>query len=286
VPYTRGDEVSRPLDDVLAEVAALAAQGVREVTLLGQNVNAWRGRIGAVDGGEQADFALLVELVAAIPGIARLRYTTSHPNEFTQRLIDAYARVPALVDHVHLPVQHGSDRILAAMKRGYTVPEYKSIVRRLRAVRPGMRIGTDLIVGFPGETDEDHSRTMKLIEEVGFDASFSFIYSPRPGTPAAALADVTPAEVKLARLRQVQAAIDAQAGRIAASLVGSVQRVLVEGRSRKSADELTGRTECNRSVNFAAPQALVGRFVDVTITAALAHTLRAEAAHRHDLLPA
>ena len=272
VPYTRGDEVSRPLDDLLAEVAALAAQGVREVTLLGQNVNAWRGRLGS--GDEAADFALLVELVAAIPGIARIRYTTSHPNEFTQRLIDAYARVPALVDHVHLPVQHGSDRILAAMKRGYTVPEYKSIVRRLRAVRPDMRIGTDLIVGFPGETDEDHARTMKLIEEVGFDASYSFVFSPRPGTPAAALADDTPQALKLARLQQVQAAIDAHAARIAASLVGSVQPVLVEGPSRKDASECTGRTACNRSVNFAAPPDLVGRMAEVEITEARTHSLR------------
>jgi tRNA-2-methylthio-N6-dimethylallyladenosine synthase len=273
VPYTRGDEVSRPLDDVLAEIAHLAAQGVREVTLLGQNVNAWRGRLGAADG-EQADFALLVELVAAIPGIARLRYTTSHPNEFTQRLIDAYARVPQLVDHVHLPVQHGSDRILAAMKRGYTVPEYKSIVRRLRAVRPNIRIGTDLIVGFPGETDEDHARTMKLIEDIAFDASYSFVFSPRPGTPAAALADDTPQAAKLQRLRQVQAAIDANAARIAASLVGSVQTVLVEGPSRKDENEWTGRTACNRAVNFPAPSDLVGQLVDVEITEARTHSLR------------
>ena len=275
VPYTRGDEVSRPLDDVLAEVAALAAQGVREVTLLGQNVNAWRGRLGS--GDETADFALLVELVGGIPGIARIRYTTSHPNEFTQRLVDAYARVPQLVNHVHLPVQHGSDRILAAMKRGYTTLEFKSTVRKLRAVRPDIRIGSDFIVGFPGESDDDFERTMALIDEVGFDASFSFVFSPRPGTPAAFLADDTPQAVKLARLQRLQAVIDANAARISESLVGSVQRVLVEGRSRKDASELTGRTECNRSVNFAGEARLVGQLIDVRISAALSHSLRGEA---------
>ena len=272
VPYTRGDEVSRPLDDVLTEVAGLAAQGVREVTLLGQNVNAWRGRIGA--GGETADFALLVELVGEIPGIARIRYTTSHPNEFTQRLVDVYARVPQLVNHVLLPVQHGSDRILAAMKRGYTSLEYKNLVRRLRAVRPEIRIGTDFIVGFPGETDDDFARTMKLIDEVGFDASFSFVFSPRPGTPAAALADDTPAAVKLARLQRLQAAIDANAARIGAALVGTVQTVLVEGPSRKDASEWMGRTECNRAVNFAAATDLVGQLIDLEITESRAHSLR------------
>ena len=274
VPYTRGEEVSRPLDDVLAEVAGLAAQGVKEVTLLGQNVNAWRGRIGA--SAEVADFALLLELVAAIPGIARIRYTTSHPKEFTQRLIDAYARVPQLVNHVHLPVQHGSDRILAAMKRGYTTLEFKRTVRKLREVRPEIRIGSDFIVGFPGETEDDFERTMALIEAVGFDASFSFVFSPRPGTPAASFADDTPQGVKLERLQRLQAAIDANATRIAEALVGSTQRVLVEGRSRKDASELTGRTECNRSVNFAAPAALVGELVDVRINAALSHSLRGE----------
>ena len=274
VPYTRGEEVSRPLDDVLAEVAGLAAQGVKEVTLLGQNVNAWRGRMGA--SAEVADFALLLELVAAIPGIARIRYTTSHPKEFTQRLIDAYARVPQLVNHVHLPVQHGSDRILAAMKRGYTTLEFKRTVRKLREVRPEIRIGSDFIVGFPGETEDDFERTMALIEAVGFDASFSFVFSPRPGTPAASFADETPQGVKLERLQRLQAAIDANATRIAEALVGSTQRVLVEGRSRKDASELTGRTECNRSVNFAAPAALVGELVDVRINAALSHSLRGE----------
>jgi tRNA-2-methylthio-N6-dimethylallyladenosine synthase len=276
VPYTRGDEVSRPLDDVLAEVAGLAGQGVKEVTLLGQNVNAYRGRMGG--SGELADFALLIELVAAVPGIARIRYTTSHPNEFTQRLIDVYARVPQLVNHLHLPVQHGSDAVLAAMKRGYTVLEYKSIVRRLRAVRPDICIGTDFIVGFPGETDEDFEKTMKLNDEIGFDASFSFVFSARPGTPAATLADGTPQVLKLQRLQRLQAAVDASASRIGASLVGSVQRVLVEGRSRKDAGELTGRTECNRSVNFAAPEGLIGQMVDLTITEARTHSLRGQLA--------
>ena len=275
VPYTRGEEVSRPFDDVLTEVAGLADQGVKEVTLLGQNVNAWRGAMGGTS--EVADFALLLELVAAIPGIARIRYTTSHPKEFTQRLIDAYARVPQLVNHVHLPVQHGSDRILAAMKRGYTTLEFKSTVRKLRAVRPDIRIGSDFIVGFPGESDDDFERTMALIDEVGFDASFSFVFSPRPGTPAAFLADDTPQAVKLARLQRLQAVIDANAARISESLVGSVQRVLVEGRSRKDASELTGRTECNRSVNFAGEARLVGQLIDVRISAALSHSLRGEA---------
>ena len=285
VPYTRGEEVSRPLDDVLAEVAGLADQGVKEVTLLGQNVNAYRG---AMSGGastaagagaepsDGADFALLIELVAALPGIERIRYTTSHPNEFTQRLIDVYARVPQLVNHLHLPVQHGSDRILAAMKRGYTVLEYKSIVRRLREVRPEIRIGTDFIVGFPGETDDDFAKTMKLIADIGFDAGFSFVFSKRPGTPAAALADDTPQAVKLARLQQLQAAIEGHAARISASLVGTRQRILVEGRSRKDASELMGRTECNRTVNVAAPARLVGQMVEVTITEARAHSLRGQ----------
>ncbi len=276
VPYTRGEEVSRPLDDVLTEVAGLAEQGVKEVTLLGQNVNAWRGSMGST--AEIADFALLLELVAAIPGLARIRYTTSHPKEFTQRLIDAYGRVPQLVNHVHLPVQHGSDRILAAMKRGYTSLEFKSTVRKLRAVRPDIRIGSDFIVGFPGETDDDFERTMALIDEIGFDASFSFVFSPRPGTPAASLADDTPQSVKLARLQRLQAVIDANAARISEGLVGTVQRVLVEGRSRRDASELTGRTECNRSVNFAAPPQLVGQLADVTISAALSHSLRGEVA--------
>jgi tRNA-2-methylthio-N6-dimethylallyladenosine synthase len=275
VPYTRGEEVSRPFDHVLAEVAVLADQGVREVTLLGQNVNAYRGAMG--DRAEIADFALLIEYVAAIPGIERIRYTTSHPNEFTQRLIDVYARVPQLVNHLHLPVQHGSDRILGAMKRGYTALQYKSIVRRLRTLRPDISLSTDFIVGFPGETVADHALTMKLIDDIGFDASFSFIFSPRPGTPAAALHDDTPQPVKLQRLQQLQARIEDNARRIAAARVGTVQRILVEGASRKSsaeAPELMGRTECNRIVNFVGPKELVGQLIDVDITQAYPHSLR------------
>ena len=276
VPYTRGEEVSRPFEDVLTEVADLADQGVKEVTLLGQNVNAYRGRMG--DTSEIADFATLLEYVGEIPGIERIRYTTSHPNEFSQRLIDVYATVPQLVNHLHLPVQHGSDRILMAMKRGYTVLEYKSTIRKLRAVRPDIRLSTDFIVGFPGETDADHAKTMALIEEIGFDNSFSFIFSPRPGTPAAALPDDLTYEAKLARLQQVQAAIEANAQRISATLVGQRQRILVEGPSRKSPQELMGRTECNRIVNFdGGPQSprLLGALIDVTITQAMAHSLRA-----------
>lgn len=274
VPYTRGEEVSRPFEDVLTEVAGLADQGVKEVTLLGQNVNAYRGRMGGTD--EIADFAMLIEYVADIPGIERIRYTTSHPNEFTQRLVDTYAKVPKLVSHLHLPVQHGSDRILMAMKRGYTAMEYKSTVRKLRAVRPQISLSSDFIVGFPGETEEDFARLMKLIHDVGYDASFSFIFSPRPGTPAAALHDDTPHEVKLARLQQVQAALEENVRRISESRVGTVQRILVEGPSRKDPSELMGRTECNRIVNFKGQPRLVGRMVDVTITQALPHSLRGE----------
>ncbi|MBK7532840.1 tRNA (N6-isopentenyl adenosine(37)-C2)-methylthiotransferase MiaB [Piscinibacter sp.] len=274
VPYTRGEEVSRPFDDVLTEVAGLADQGVKEVTLLGQNVNAYRGAMGA--SGEIADFALLIEYVAEIPGIERIRYTTSHPNEFTQRLIDVYGTVPKLVNHLHLPVQHGSDRILMAMKRGYTAMEYKSTIRKLRAVRPGISLSTDFIVGFPGETDDDHARTMKLIEDIGFDNSFSFVFSARPGTPAANLPDDTPQALKLQRLQQLQAAIEANARRIGESRVGTVQRILVEGPSRKDADELMGRTECNRIVNFEGAPRLVGQMIDVRITKAYPHSLRAE----------
>ena len=275
VPYTRGEEVSRPFDDVLTEVAGLADQGVREVTLLGQNVNAYRGRMG--DTPEIADFALLLEYVAEIPGIERIRYTTSHPNEFTQRLIDAYAKVPQLVNHLHLPVQHGSDRILMAMKRGYTAMEYKSTIRKLRAVRPGISLSSDFIVGFPGETEDDFGRMMKLIEDVGFDASFSFVFSPRPGTPAANLPDETPHDMKLRRLQHLQATIEANVRRIGASRVGTVQRILVEGPSKKDPRELMGRTECNRIVNFdGGPNAtrLIGHMIDVTITDALPHSLR------------
>ncbi|MEN9545132.1 MAG: tRNA ((37)-C2)-methylthiotransferase MiaB, partial [Pseudomonadota bacterium] len=277
VPYTRGEEVSRPFDDVLLEVAGLAEQGVKEVTLLGQNVNAYRGAMGG--SGEIADFALLLEVVAEIPGIERIRYTTSHPKEFTQRLIDVYARTPKLVNHLHLPVQHGSDRILSAMKRGYTVLEFKSIVKRLRAVRPDIRIGSDFIVGFPGETEEDFGRLMKLVEDIGFDSSFSFVFSARPGTPAAALHDDTPPEAKLRRLQHLQAVIEANAQRISQAMVGSVPRILVEGTSRKDARELMGRTECNRIVNFPGgpnPDRLRGQMIDVRLTQAMAHSMRAE----------
>ena len=274
VPYTRGEEVSRPFEDVLTEVAALTDQGVKEITLLGQNVNAYRGTMA---DGETADFALLLEYLAEMPGLERLRYTTSHPKEFTQRLIDAYAKVPQLVSHVHLPVQAGSDRILTAMKRGYTAVEYKSIIRRLRAVRPDICIASDFIVGFPGETEEDFAATMRLAEQVGFDASFSFVYSRRPGTPAASLADDTPQETKLERLQRLQALLNAQAQSISSAMVGTRQRILVEGPSKKDPGELSGRTENNRVVNFAGPERLVGQLIDVTITAALPHSLRADA---------
>ena len=279
VPYTRGEEVSRPFEDVLTEVAELALSGVKEVTLLGQNVNAYRGHLGSDkdDGArESADFAQLLEYVAEIPGIERIRYTTSHPKEFTQRLIDTYATIPKLASHVHLPLQSGSDRVLAAMKRGYTALEYKSIVRRLRAARPGIAISSDFIVGFPGETDVDFEATMKLVAEIGFDDSYSFLYSPRPGTPAAELADDTPLTVKQARLARLQAQIEAQAKTISRAAIGGTERVLVEGAAKKNLDELCGRSSSNRVVNFAGPAELVGRMVDVTITAALAHTLRGE----------
>ncbi|WP_332671124.1 tRNA (N6-isopentenyl adenosine(37)-C2)-methylthiotransferase MiaB [Aromatoleum sp.] len=275
VPYTRGEEVSRPLDDILTEVAGLADQGVKEVTLLGQNVNAWRGPI-TKDGADLGDFAFLLECVAEIPGIERLRYTTSHPREMTPRVFEAYANIPKLVSHLHLPVQSGSDRILAAMKRGYSVLEFKSVVRKLRAARPDLSLSSDFIVGFPGETEEDFEKTMKLIDEVGFDASFSFVYSARPGTPAAELADPVPQETKLAWLARLQKRIDEQAQAISQAMVGRVERVLVEGLSRKNADELAGRTDNNRIVNFVGNPRLIGQFVDVTITAALPHSLRGE----------
>jgi tRNA-2-methylthio-N6-dimethylallyladenosine synthase len=277
VPYTRGEEFSRPFEEVLTEVAGLADQGVKEITLLGQNVNAYRGAMG--ESGEIADFATLLDYVAEMPGVERIRYTTSHPNEFTPALIEAYARIPKLVNHLHLPVQHGSDRILMAMKRGYTALEYKSTLRKLRAVRPDISLSSDFIVGFPGETEEDHAKTLRLIEDVGFDASFSFVFSPRPGTPAANLADDTPQEVKLARLQQLQALLETNVQRIGASRVGTLQRILVEGPSRKDPNELMGRTECNRIVNFpGGPNAgrLVGQMIDVAITAALPHSLRGE----------
>ncbi|AJG18000.1 tRNA (N6-isopentenyl adenosine(37)-C2)-methylthiotransferase MiaB [Cupriavidus basilensis] len=281
VPYTRGEEVSRPFEDVLAEVAGLAGQGVREVTLLGQNVNAYRGAMGGTS--EIADFALLIEYVAEIPGIERIRYTTSHPKEFTPRLIEMYERCPKLVNHLHLPVQHASDRILMAMKRGYSVLEYKSIIRKLRALRPDMSLSSDFIIGFPGETEADFDKLMAMIEEIGYDTSFSFIFSPRPGTPAANLADDTPHEVKLRRLQHLQATIEENVQRISKGMVGSVQRILVEGPARKDPTELHGRTENNRVVNFAlpgVPQArrdrMVGEMVDVAITEAFPHSLRGE----------
>jgi tRNA-2-methylthio-N6-dimethylallyladenosine synthase len=274
VPYTRGDEVSRPLDDVLVEVAELADQGVREVTLLGQNVNAYRGAMGA--SAEIADFATLIDYVAEIPGIERIRYTTSHPNEFTQRLIDVYARVPKLVNHLHLPVQHGSDKILMAMKRGYTAMEYKSTVRKLRAIRPDLAMSSDFIVGFPGETEEDFGKLMRLVDDVGYDTSFSFIFSPRPGTPAANLHDDTPHAVKQARLATLQSRLDEQVRAISTSRAGTVQRILVEGPSRKNSQELMGRTECNRVVNFEGHPRLIGQMVDVQITQAMQRALRGQ----------
>ena len=281
VPYTRGEEVSRPLDDVLTEVANLAMQGVHEITLLGQNVNAYRGAMKHADGSidtdsEPADLALLIELIAEIPEIQRIRYTTSHPREVTQRLIDAYARIPKLVSQLHLPVQAGSDRILAAMKRGYTALEYKSLVRKLRAARPNLSLSSDFIVGFPGETEEDFEKTMQLIEDVVFDGSFSFTYSARPGTPASDLADDTPQDVKLKRLMRLQKRIDEMQQEVSRSMVGSVQRVLVEGKSKKDESELAGRTENNRVVNFPGNERLLGHYVEVRITEAQPHSLRGE----------
>lgn len=273
VPYTRGEEISRPLVDVLVEVAQLADQGVKEVTLLGQNVNAYRGRTPA---GDEADFALLLEYVSEIEGIERIRYTTSHPREFTQRLIDAYKKLPKLVSHVHLPVQSGSDRILAAMKRGYTALEYKSIIRRLKAARPGISIATDIIVGFPGETEDDFERTMDLIEDVGFDASFSFVYSPRPGTPAARLPDDTPYSVKLARLQRLQKRIDENASGISRGMLGKIERVLVLGPARRGEGELMARTDNNRIVNFPGPASLINQMANVRITEVFPHTLGGE----------
>jgi tRNA-2-methylthio-N6-dimethylallyladenosine synthase len=271
VPYTRGEEVSRPFDDVLTEVADLADRGVKEVTLLGQNVNAYRGTMA---DGATADFALLLEYLAEVPGLGRVRYTTSHPKEFTQRLVDVHARLPKLAPHVHLPVQSGSDRVLAAMKRGYTVIEYKSIVRRLRTACPGIAISSDFIVGFPGETAGDFEQTLKLVADLGFDASYSFVYSRRPGTPAAELADDTAPAEKLARLHRLQALLDAQARAIDAALVGTVQRVLVEGPAKKDPNELAGRTANNRVINFAGPRRLIGEFVDVLVADARRHSLR------------
>lgn len=277
VPYTRGEEVSRPFEDVLTEVADLATQGVKEVNLLGQNVNAYLGKMG--NNGEIADFATLIEYVAEIPGLERIRFTTSHPKEFTQRLIDCYGKVPKLVNHLHLPVQHGSDRILMAMKRGYTALEYKSVIRKLRAVRPNMQLSSDFIVGFPGETDEDFAKLMDMIETIGFDNSFSFIYSPRPGTPAANLPDETAHAVKLERLQHLQAAINDNVHRISRSMVGSTQRILVEGASKKSNSDLPqlmGRTECNRVINFVGHPRLIGQLIDVRVNEVLGFSLAGE----------
>jgi tRNA-2-methylthio-N6-dimethylallyladenosine synthase len=274
VPYTRGPEVSRPFDDVIAEIAALAEQGVKEVTLLGQNVNAWRGEIEA----QAADFAELLRYAAEVDGIERIRYTTSHPREFTQRLADAHAELEALAPHVHLPVQSGSDRVLAAMKRGYSVLEYRSIVRRLRRARPEVSLTSDFIVGFPGETEADFEATLGLARELAFDGSFAFLYSPRPGTPAAELADDTPREAKLERLQRLNALLESQSQAVSAAMVGGVERVLVQGRAKKNPAQLAGRTGNNRVVNFAGGAQLVGGFADVRITAALPHSLRGELA--------
>ncbi|MEO8333147.1 MAG: tRNA (N6-isopentenyl adenosine(37)-C2)-methylthiotransferase MiaB [Gallionella sp.] len=273
VPYTRGEEVSRPLADVMRDVEELVAQGVKEVTLLGQNVNAYRG---SGDDGDTVDFAYLLQAIAALDGIERLRYTTSHPREMTQRLIDLYATTPKLVSHLHLPVQSGSDRILAAMKRGHTVLEYKSIIRRVRAVRPDICITSDFIVGFPGETEQDFEATMELIDAVGFDNSFSYLYSPRPGTPAAELRDDTPHEVKAARLKRLQDRVAEHEAGVALGMLGTMQRVLVEGISKKDGSELAARTDNNRIVNFSGAAGMIGRFAKVKITQVVRHTLRGE----------
>ncbi|TAM88237.1 MAG: tRNA (N6-isopentenyl adenosine(37)-C2)-methylthiotransferase MiaB [Candidimonas sp.] len=274
VPYTRGEEVSRPFDDVLVEVADLADQGVREVTLLGQNVNAYRGPMG--DTNEIADLAMLLEYVHEIPGIERIRYTTSHPKEMTSRLIQAHATLDKLVPFLHLPVQSGSDRILAKMKRGYSTLEYKSIIGRLRAARPGLTLSSDFIVGFPGEDEAEFEKTLNLIRDVGFDQAYSFVYSPRPGTPAANLRDGTPQAVKFDRLHRLQALITEQAGQIAQAMVGTTQRILVEKPSRRDSRELTGRTADNRIVNFPGHPRLIGHMVDIRITQALTNSLRGE----------
>jgi tRNA-2-methylthio-N6-dimethylallyladenosine synthase len=277
VPYTRGEEISRSFASVMGDIQDLVSKGVKEVTLLGQNVNAY---VGEMPDGEPADFALLLSAVHAIDGIERIRYTTSHPLEFTQRLIDCYAKLSKLVSQLHLPVQSGSDKILAAMKRNYTAMEYKSIIRRLRAVRPDISITSDFIIGFPGETEDDFERTMKLIEDVQFDGSFSFIYSRRPGTPAASLIDDTSYEVKLKRLHRMQKALDAQLHAASNAMIGSTQRLLVEGASRKDSDELMGRTDHNRVVNFSVSginaKRLIGKFVDVVVTSVSHYTLRGE----------
>lgn len=277
VPYTRGEEVSRPFDDVLTEVAGLAAQGVKEIVLLGQNVNAYLGKMG--DTEEIADFALLIEYIAEIPGVERIRFTTSHPKEFTQRLIDVYAKVPKLVSHLHLPVQHASDSVLSAMKRGYTALEYKSIIRKMRAVRPDLTLSSDLIVGFPGETDEDFAKLLKMVEELNFDNSFCFIFSARPGTPAANLSDDTPYEVKLKRLQTLLALVESQANQISKNMLGNTERVLVEGLAKDGVN-LQGRAANNRVIHFTAPdhdiELLIGQMVDIRITEVLNYTLRGD----------
>jgi tRNA-2-methylthio-N6-dimethylallyladenosine synthase len=279
VPYTRGEEVSRPLDDVLTDVADLADQGVKEITLLGQNVNAYRGRMQREQtSGEIADFATLLDYIAEIPGLERIRFTTSHPKEMTPRLIEAYGRIPKLVSQLHLPVQSGSDRVLAAMKRGYTALEYKSIVRRVRAIRPQLSLSSDFIVGFPGETDADFEQTMRLIDEIGFDGSFSFAYSPRPGTPAADFPDQVPQATTQARPKRLQIAIDTGYRAASERMVGGVERVLITGRAVRDADDLAARTECNRVVNFSGDPGLIGRYAEVRITAAQPHSLRGELA--------
>ena len=273
VPYTRGEEVSRPFAQVMEEVRGLAAQGVREIYLLGQNVNAYRGDMEDDDGGE-ADLALLIEAVAALPGIGRVRFTTSHPLEFTDRLAEAYARIPELANFLHLPVQSGSDRVLAAMKRGYTALEFKAKVRKLRAARPDICLSSDFIVGFPGETERDFAATLQLVRDVGFDQSFSFIYSRRPGTPAASLEDDVPAEVKHERLLRLQAQLEENARGIAERMLGTTQRVLVERPAKKGEGMLAGRTENMRWVNFSAPETIIGQFVDVVITEVMRNSLR------------
>ena len=277
VPYTRGEEVSRPFDDVLTEVAGLAAQGVKEIVLLGQNVNAYLGKMG--DTEEIADFALLIEYIAEIPGVERIRFTTSHPKEFTQRLIDVYAKVPKLVSHLHLPVQHASDSVLSAMKRGYTALEYKSIIRKMRAVRPDLTLSSDFIVGFPGETDEDFAKLLKMVEELNFDNSFCFIFSARPGTPAANLSDDTPYEVKLKRLQTLLALVESQANQISKNMLGNIERVLVEGLAKDGVN-LQGRAANNRVIHFTAPnqdiESLIGQMVDIRITEVLNYTLRGD----------
>lgn len=282
VPYTRGEEISRPLASVLQEIRQLAAQGAREITLLGQNVNAYRG---AMDDGDYADLALLIHHVATVGGIERIRFTTSHPVEFSSSLINAYAEVPKLANHLHLPVQSGSDRILALMKRGHTVLEYKSKLRKLRALRPDICISSDFIVGFPGETEEDFAATLRLIDEVGFDHSYSFIYSPRPGTPAAGLPDPVPLEVKQRRLAELQARINVQAADINRHMLGSVQRILVERPARKHMNQYAGHTENNRVVNFFSDENIIGQYVDVRITEVQPNSLRGELLAGH-VLPA